>query len=76
MDDVLKQEVLEKIIASVIDNFYSKKRTCGIVIEGGTENQRQKVVFDLIPKVDVFVYTPKQCPPEGSYRFNISKYLS
>ncbi len=71
----LEKDLVKKIVDSIIDDFYSKKRNCGIVVKGGTKSQRYEVAFALISKVDVFVYTPNQCPLESCYFFDIEDYV-
>ena len=72
----LKNEVLEKIADSIVNDFCSQDKRKGIVVVGGTESQRRDVVLALIPKVDVFVYTLEQFPPNDLYNCNIEDYLN
>lgn len=57
------------------EDFYSRKRNCSIVVEGGTEKQRECFINYLIPLVDVFVYSKRDFPDcENEYVIPLDEF--
>lgn len=64
----------KELVEICIEEFYSKKRNCGIVVQGGSPRLRVEVVSTLRNMLDVSVFTP-DFKAEGQYVFDIGKYL-
>jgi len=66
---------VEELARICNNDFCSKKRTCGILVQGGNSSLRENVVSELRVIVAVPVYTPDFKPPEGQYVFDLNNQI-
>ena len=57
------------------EDFCSKKRNCGIVVQGGTSSLRENVDSELRGLVTVPVFTPDFQVIHGQYIFDLKHYV-